>query len=109
MPAPLAHATGLLSAVAVPAYTGCSVVLRDRWDADMAIDDIHDYDVTFSAGASIFLQELLAAMRPAAWSGSSSSGYPCGGSTIPTPLAHGGRRRRPAAGAFVGHDGVPRA
>jgi len=87
MPAPLAHATGLLSAVAVPVYTGCSVVLRDRWDADQAIDDIHDYHVTFSAGASIFLQELLAALEARGMERLELSGYPCGGSTIPTPLA----------------------
>jgi acyl-CoA synthetase (AMP-forming)/AMP-acid ligase II len=87
MPAPLAHATGLLSAVSVPAYTGSSVVLRDRWDADQAIDDIRDYDVTFSAGASIFLQELLAAMAARGQERLELSSYPCGGSTIPTPLA----------------------
>ena len=62
MPAPVAHATGLLSAVAIPLYTGCSVVLRDRWDADRAIDDMREYGVTFSAGAAVFMQELLDAL-----------------------------------------------
>ncbi|HKA05092.1 MAG TPA: AMP-binding protein [Acidimicrobiales bacterium] len=88
MPAPVAHATGLLSAVAVPLYTGCSVVLRDRWDADLAIDDIRAYGVTFSAGAAVFIQELLAALAARGLDRLPlSTGYPCGGSTIPSALA----------------------
>jgi acyl-CoA synthetase (AMP-forming)/AMP-acid ligase II len=87
MPAPLAHATGLLSAVAIPSFTGCSVVLRDRWDAEQAIDDIAAFGVTFSSGAAIFIQELLAALASRGQERLELSGYPCGGSTIPTSLA----------------------
>ena len=88
MPAPLAHATGLLSAVAIPLYTGSSVVLRDRWDADLAIDDIRSHGVTFSAGAAVFMQELLGALEARGQERLElTSGYPCGGSTIPTALA----------------------
>jgi acyl-CoA synthetase len=88
MPAPVAHATGLLSALAIPLYTGCSVVLRDRWDADQAIDDIERFDVTFSAGAAVFMQELLSALKARGQERLPlSTGYPCGGSTIPTSLA----------------------
>ena len=88
MPAPLAHATGLLTAVGLPAFTGCSVVLRDRWDPELAIDDITEHEVTFSSGAAVFIQEILDAL---ARRGRSElrlrSGYPCGGSNIPTALA----------------------
>jgi acyl-CoA synthetase (AMP-forming)/AMP-acid ligase II len=88
MPAPVAHATGLLSALAIPLYTGCSVVLRDRWDADQAIDDIERFAVTFSAGAAVFMQELLSALAARRQERLPlSTGYPCGGSTIPTVLA----------------------
>jgi acyl-CoA synthetase (AMP-forming)/AMP-acid ligase II len=87
MPAPLAHATGLLSAVAVPSFTGCSVVLRDRWDAEQAIDDMAKFEVTFSSGAAIFIQELLAALAARGQDRLELSSYPCGGSTIPTSLA----------------------
>jgi acyl-CoA synthetase (AMP-forming)/AMP-acid ligase II len=88
MPAPLAHATGLLSAVAIPSYTGSSVVLRDRWDAELALDDLARYQVTFSSGASVFMQELLAAMKNRGQERLDlPTGYPCGGSTIPTTLA----------------------
>jgi acyl-CoA synthetase len=88
MPAPLAHATGLLSAVAIPSYTGSSVVLRDHWDAELALDDMARYQVTFSSGASVFIQELLAAMQSRGQERLDlPTGYPCGGSTIPTTLA----------------------
>src|ERR671919_315734 len=49
MPAPIAHATGLLSCIAVPLFTGSSTVIRDGWDADRAIDDIARYGVTTRA------------------------------------------------------------
>jgi len=88
MPAPLAHATGLLSAVAIPSYTGSSVVIRDHWDAELALDDLARYQVTFSSGAAVFITELLAAMAARGQERLDlPSGYPCGGSTIPTSLA----------------------
>jgi acyl-CoA synthetase len=88
MPAPLAHATGLLSGVAIPIITGSSVVLRDRWDADRAIDDVLTHGVTFSAGAAVFMQELLAALDARGIARLDlAGGYPCGGSSIPTALA----------------------
>ena len=88
MPAPIAHATGLLSAITIPIYTGASTVLRDGWDAGRAIDDILHHEVTTSSGAAVFMREILDALGAR---GSSQlrlrSGYPCGGSTIPTELA----------------------
>jgi len=88
MPAPLAHATGLLSAVAIPSYTGSSVVLRDHWDPELALDDMASYGVTFSSGASVFIAELLGALAARGQERLDlPSGYPCGGSTIPTSLA----------------------
>lgn len=88
MPAPVAHATGLLSAVAIPIATGSSVMLRDRWDADLAIDDIRGHGITFSAGAAVFIKELLGALDARGIERLElSSGYPCGGSAIPTSLA----------------------
>ncbi len=88
MPAPLAHATGLLSAVAIPVYTGSSVVLRDHWDAELALDDIARYGVTFSSGAAVFIAEILSALAARGQERLDlPSGYPCGGSAIPAALA----------------------
>jgi acyl-CoA synthetase (AMP-forming)/AMP-acid ligase II len=94
MPATVAHATGVLSAIAVPLFTGSSVVLRDRWDAERAIDDILDYEVTYSSGASVFIQELIDALDARGMDRLPlPGGYPCGGSTIPTSLAEAAEAR----------------
>src|ERR671918_643370 len=88
MPAPIAHATGLLSCIAVPLFTGSSTVIRDGWDADRAIDDIASYGVTTSAGAAGVMAGLLAALEGRGQHELPlRSGYPGGGSTIPTQLA----------------------
>ncbi|HLY82498.1 MAG TPA: AMP-binding protein [Acidimicrobiales bacterium] len=88
MPAPIAHATGLLSAIAVPAFAGCSTVIRDSWDAERMIDDIARYGVTFSAGAAVFMRDVLNALAARGMTRMPlAAGYPCGGSTIPTILA----------------------
>jgi acyl-CoA synthetase (AMP-forming)/AMP-acid ligase II len=87
MPAPIAHATGLLSAIANPIYSGCSAVLRNGWDAERAIDDIAELGVTMTAGAAVFMRETLDALLKRGRSELPLNGYPCGGSTIPTELA----------------------
>src|SRR2546423_15067860 len=88
MPAPLAHATGLLIAIAIPAYTGCSVVLCDHWDAELAVDEIQRHGVTFSGGATVFIQELLTVLEARGIERlPMRSGYTCGGSTVPTAVA----------------------
>ncbi len=87
VPAPLAHATGLLSAVAVPIFTGCSVILRDRWDAERAVEDITTLGVTFSSGAAIFVEEILSALDARGLDRLELAGYTCGGSSIPSKLA----------------------
>lgn len=87
MPAPIAHATGLLSAIATPIYVGSSAVLRDGWDAELAVDDMLSLGVTTTSGSAVFMSETLAAMRQLGIEKLPlSSGYPCGGSTIPTEL-----------------------
>ena len=65
MPAPVSHITGLLMAVTLPLVSGCSVVLRERWDAARAVDDMRDYGVTYTGGATVFIQELADAVEAA--------------------------------------------
>jgi acyl-CoA synthetase len=65
MAAPLQHITGVLNAMTIPLLVGASAVLADRWDADVAAADIMRHRVTYSAGATVFLQELTDAARTA--------------------------------------------
>lgn len=88
MPAPVAHATGLLSAIAMPIFAGSSAVLSDGWDAERAIQEMIEHGVTTTSGSAVFMNETLTAMRSLGISELDlSGGYPCGGSTIPTELA----------------------
>lgn len=87
MPAPVAHATGLLSAIATPIYVGSSAVLCDGWDAEQAVAEMISLGVTTTSGSAVFMNETLAAMRSLGIEQLPlSGGYPCGGSTIPTEL-----------------------
>jgi acyl-CoA synthetase len=93
MPAPVSHATGLLMAVTIPLVSGCSAVLADRWDAERAVADINRHHVTYSAGAEVFIRELVAAVEAAGLDALPlTTGYNCGGSAIPAEVAGRGER-----------------
>ncbi len=89
MPAPVSHITGLVMAVLIPLVSGCSVVLADRWDAEQAVKAIRRHGVTYSAGAQVFVEELVAATEAAGLDSLPlRCGYNCGGSTISADLAY---------------------
>jgi acyl-CoA synthetase (AMP-forming)/AMP-acid ligase II len=118
MPAPVSHITGLLMAVTLPLVSGCSVLLAERWDAPKAVADMARFGVTYSGGATVFIQELVEAVDAAGLpSFSLANGYNCGGSAIPRELmdrceALGMKPRRaygmtecPTVSASMGDDG----
>jgi acyl-CoA synthetase len=118
MPAPVSHITGLLMAVTLPLVSGCSVVLAERWDAARAVDDMRRYGVTYTGGATVFIQELADAVEAAGLESLPlACGYNLGGSAIPLDVAEraealGFRPRRaygmtecPTVSASLGDDG----
>jgi acyl-CoA synthetase len=118
MPAPVSHITGLLMAVTLPLVSGCSVVLAERWDAARAVDDMRRYGVTYTGGATVFIQELADAVEAAGLDTFPlACGYNLGGSAIPIDVveraeALGFRPRRaygmtecPTVSASLGDDG----
>ncbi len=82
MAAPLQHITGVLNAMTIPLLVGASAVLSERWDADVAVADIMRHGVTYSAGATVFLQELTDAAR-AARVHLPLRMFACGGAAVP--------------------------
>ncbi|MDN2567608.1 AMP-binding protein [Aquibium sp. A9E412] len=60
MPSPLSHITGYLYGIQLPVTVGCKVVLMEAWDTARAADLIDEHGVTFTIGATPFLQELAA-------------------------------------------------
>lgn len=59
MPAPLAHMSGLLNGVLVPAAARMRVVLMERWDPEEALARIRAERVTFMVGPPTFFRHLL--------------------------------------------------
>jgi acyl-CoA synthetase (AMP-forming)/AMP-acid ligase II len=82
MAAPLQHITGVLNAMTIPLLVGASAVLAERWEPDVAVADIVRHRVTYSAGATVFLQELTDAAR-AARVHLPLRNFACGGAAIP--------------------------
>jgi acyl-CoA synthetase (AMP-forming)/AMP-acid ligase II len=82
MAAPLQHITGVLNAMTIPLLVGASAVIADSWDPDRAVQDMLRHQVTYSAGATIFLQELTEATRTAGVRLPLRM-FACGGASIP--------------------------
>jgi acyl-CoA synthetase len=82
MAAPLQHITGVLNAMTIPLLVGASAVLAERWEPDVAVADIVRHRVTYSAGATVFLQELTDAAR-AARVHLPLRMFACGGAAVP--------------------------
>ena len=82
MAAPLQHITGVLNAMTIPLLVGASAVLAERWEPDVAVADIMRHRVTYSAGATVFLQELTEAAR-AAGAHLPLRNFACGGAAVP--------------------------
>jgi acyl-CoA synthetase (AMP-forming)/AMP-acid ligase II len=58
MPSPLGHITGYLYGIQLPVTLGIPVVLMEAWDVAAAVGVIEQHGVTFTIGATPFLQEL---------------------------------------------------
>jgi acyl-CoA synthetase (AMP-forming)/AMP-acid ligase II len=82
MAAPLQHITGLLNAMTIPLLVGARAVLAERWDPTRAVQEIVTHHVTYSAGATVFLQELTDAARDARVRLPLRM-FACGGASVP--------------------------
>ncbi|MFZ3270535.1 MAG: AMP-binding protein, partial [Mycobacterium sp.] len=82
MAAPLQHITGLLNAMTIPLLVGACAVLAERWEPGEAVRDMMAHQVTYSAGATVFLQELTDAARDARIRLPLRM-FACGGASVP--------------------------
>lgn len=58
MPSPLSHITGYLYGIQLPVSLGAKAVMMDSWQVAVAADLIDEHDISFTIGATPFLQEL---------------------------------------------------
>jgi len=58
MSSPLAHQTGFLVGIAVPIFLGSKMVYQDVWDADKAVQIVHDEKIHFTMASTPFLSDM---------------------------------------------------
>lgn len=86
MPSPLGHVTGYLYAIQMPVTLGCQAVLMDMWDAAKAADLIEQHMVTFTIGATPFVQEMADFCLRNARRLPSLRYFPSGGAPVPPEI-----------------------
>jgi acyl-CoA synthetase (AMP-forming)/AMP-acid ligase II len=83
VPSPIAHIGGSIYAFECPLLLGTTAVLMDRWDADDAVRLMNAESCTHMAGATPFLEQLLAAARRAGTRLPHLKVFICGGASVP--------------------------
>jgi acyl-CoA synthetase (AMP-forming)/AMP-acid ligase II len=86
VPSPIAHIGGSIYAFECPLLLGTTAVLMERWDADEAVRLMDAEACTHMAGATPFLEQLLAAARRAATRLAHLKVFICGGASVPPSL-----------------------
>lgn len=95
VPAPVAHVSGLVHGVLVPALLGTSAVLVDRWDPEHALELVERHRVTYMAGPPTFLLDLVDGAERRAADARSLRLFSCGGADVGRDLVERARRLLP--------------
>ncbi|CAM4467196.1 Short-chain-fatty-acid--CoA ligase [Mycobacterium basiliense] len=85
---PIAHIGGSIYAFECPLLLGTTAVLMDSWDADRAVQLMQTQRCTHMAGATPFLEQLLAAAQRAETRLPYLKLFVCGGASVSPPLIH---------------------
>jgi acyl-CoA synthetase (AMP-forming)/AMP-acid ligase II len=86
VPSPISHIGGSLYAFELPLMAGTQVVLQEAWEPDAAVAAFEKYGCTHMAGATPFLQQLLASARKAGTNLPKLKVFICGGASVPASL-----------------------
>jgi acyl-CoA synthetase (AMP-forming)/AMP-acid ligase II len=86
VPSPIGHIGGSIYTFEGPLLLGTTAVLMDRWDADEAVRIMDREGCTHMAGATPFLEQILAAARRAGTRVPSLKVFICGGASVPPAL-----------------------
>lgn len=65
MPSPISHGTGLEWGVRMSGWTGATLVLQDRWNADDALDLLDRWPSDYTMGSGTFIHDLVLAAERA--------------------------------------------
>lgn len=86
VPSPIAHIGGSIYAFECPLLLGTTTVLMDRWNADDAVRLIQTERCTHMAGATPFLEQILAAAERAGTRLPELKLFLCGGASVSSSL-----------------------
>ncbi|ORB62757.1 AMP-binding protein [Mycolicibacterium tusciae] len=86
VPSPIAHIGGSIYAFECPLLLGTTAVLMERWDPDAAVSLMSAEHCTHMAGATPFLDGLLAAAERADSRLPDLKVFICGGASVPPSL-----------------------
>ncbi|MGE2729797.1 AMP-binding protein [Mycolicibacterium vaccae] len=86
VPSPIAHIGGSIYAFECPLLLGTQAVLMERWDPDAAVGLMLEHRCTHMAGATPFLDSLLAAAQRSGTRLPDLKVFICGGASVPPSL-----------------------
>ena len=86
VPSPISHIGGSIYAFECPLLLGTTAILMDRWNADEAVELMDGLHCTHMAGATPFLEQILAAAGRAGTRLPSLKVFICGGASVPPSL-----------------------
>ncbi len=95
VPSPISHIGGSIYAFETPLLFGTTAILMESWEPDAAVEIMVRERCTHMAGATPFLQHLLASARKAGTRLPDLKLFICGGASVPATLI------RDAAGYFT--------
>jgi 3-phosphoshikimate 1-carboxyvinyltransferase len=99
VPSPLAHQTGFLYGMWIAIRLGVPQVLQEVWDAEVGLETMQRFGVTFVQAATPFLADLTRVASDLGHEPESLRTFVATGAAIPRELA---RRSRAVLGAEVG-------
>ncbi|WP_174274697.1 AMP-binding protein [Sphingomonas bacterium] len=86
VPSPISHIGGSIYVFEMPFLFGTTAILQDQWDPDAAVEIMAAERCTHMAGATPFLEQLLAAAERAGTRLPQLAVFICGGASVPPSL-----------------------
>ncbi|TAL02749.1 MAG: cyclohexanecarboxylate-CoA ligase [Rhodospirillaceae bacterium] len=86
VPSPISHIGGSIYVFECPLLLGTTAALMERWNADDAVALVDVEHCTHMAGATPFLEQMVAAARQAGTRLHSLKVFICGGASVPPAL-----------------------
>lgn len=97
IPSPVGHIGGSIYAFEFPWIAEVTAILTTRWDPDLAVQEMTAERASFMAGATPFLEGLIAASERADTRLPDLRRFICGGASVPPELIRRGLARFPTA------------